>query len=115
MSRDSTPDAGRRVDLVVPLVVVVGAAVVVVGARVVAVVGATVVVVAAALVSGSCAAGGAAAVRVPPPPVVDIRSTTVNTARNATKTNAARAVGPGFTGTLLGASARVWAEPTPGT
>jgi len=84
------------VDLVEP--VVVGVAVVV-GARVV-VVGAAVVVVAAALVSGSWAVGdgGAAAVRVPPPPVVDIRSTTVNTARNATKTNAARAVGPGFTG-----------------
>ena len=44
-------------------------------------------------------AGGAAAVRVPPFPVTDIRSTTVNTARNANRTSAARAVGPGFTGT----------------
>jgi hypothetical protein len=57
-------------------------------------------VVGAALVSGRRAvdAGGAAAVR-PVPSGVDIRSTTVKTARNATKTKAARAVGPGFTGT----------------
>jgi hypothetical protein len=78
---------------------VVGGAVVV-GARVVVVVAAAVVVVAAALVSGCWAvdAGGAAAVR-RVPSGADIRSTIVNTARNATKTNAARAVGPGFTGT----------------
>jgi hypothetical protein len=43
-------------------------------------------------------AGGAAAVR-RDPPGPDIRSTTVKTARNATNTKAARAVGPGFTGT----------------
>jgi hypothetical protein len=33
------------------------------------------------------------------PSGADIRSTIVNTARNANKTNAARAVGPGFRGT----------------
>jgi hypothetical protein len=89
-----TPSAGRRVDPVAFLVV--GGAVVV-GRRVV--VGAT-VVVGAALVLGCRAvdAGGAAAVRRGPPDP-DIRSTTVKTARNATKTKAARAVGPGFTGT----------------
>ena len=32
------------------------------------------------------------------PSGADIRSTTVNTARNASNTNAARAVGPGFSG-----------------
>jgi hypothetical protein len=65
------------------------------------VVGAAVVVVASALVSGWGAAvdaGGAAAVR-RVPPGADIRSTIVNTARNANTTNAARAAGPGFTGT----------------
>jgi hypothetical protein len=91
-----TPSAGRRVGSVAR--VVVGRAVVV-GARVV-VVGAAVVVVRAELVSGCGAAdaGGAAAVRLVPSGA-DIRSTIVNTARNATKTKAARAVGPGFTGT----------------
>ncbi len=91
-----TPPAGRRVGSVARLVV--GGAVVVV-ARVV-VVGGAVVVVAAALVSGSgaTAPGGAAAVR-RPPSGADIRSTIVNTARNANSTSAARAVGPGFTGT----------------
>jgi hypothetical protein len=91
-----TPAAGRRVGSVAFLVV--GGAVVV-GALVV-VVGAAVVVVGDALVSGCWAvdAGGAAAVR-RVPSGADIRSTIVNTARNATKTNAARAVGPGFTGT----------------
>jgi hypothetical protein len=66
---------------------------VVVVARVVVVGGAVVVV------SGSWAAGpgGAAPVR-RPASVADIRSTTVNTARNASNTSAARAVGPGFTG-----------------
>jgi hypothetical protein len=78
---------------------VVGGAVVV-GARVV-VVGAAVVVVGAALVSDLGAAVGAlgdAAVR-RVPSGADSRSTIVNTARNANKTNAARAVGPGFRGT----------------
>jgi hypothetical protein len=77
---------------------VVGGAVVVVVARVV-VVGRALVVVGPELVSGSWAAdpGGAAAVR-RPASVADIRSTTVNTARNASNTSAARAVGPGFTG-----------------
>ena len=63
--------------------------------------GAAVVGVGAALVSGSGAAvaalGDAAVRRVPSG--ADIRSTIVNTARNANKTNAARAVGPGFRGT----------------
>jgi hypothetical protein len=81
------------VRLVVGGAVVVGALVVVVG-------GAAVVGVGAALVSGCWVAdpGGAAAVR-RPPSGADIRSTIVNTARNATNTSAARAVGPGFTGT----------------
>jgi hypothetical protein len=76
----------------VAVVVVAGAWVVVVGATVVVVAG-------AALVSGcsATARGGAAAVR-RAPPFADIRSTTVNTARNASNTSAARAVGPGFTG-----------------
>jgi hypothetical protein len=76
---------------------VVGGVVVVV-ARVV-VVGGAVVVVGPELVSGSWSAGpgGAAAVR-RPASVADIRSITVNTARNASNTSAARAVGPGFTG-----------------
>jgi hypothetical protein len=92
-----TPAAGRRVGSVAFLVV--GGAVVV-GALLV-VVGAAVVVVAAALVSGCWAVEAALgdAVRPRVPSGADIRSTIVNTARNATKTNAARAVGPGFTGT----------------
>jgi hypothetical protein len=58
------------------------------------------VVVGAGVVSGCRVAdpGGAAAVR-RPLSGADIRSTIVNTARNATSTSAARAVGPGFTGT----------------
>jgi hypothetical protein len=76
---------------------VVAGAVVVVAPAVVAG-AAAVVVVAAALVSGCrAAAGGAAPVR-RVPSGADIRSTTVNTARNASNTNAARAVGPGFSG-----------------
>jgi hypothetical protein len=80
----------------VAFVVVVGVVVVVAP---VVVVGAAVVVVAAALVSGCRAApaGGAAPLR-RVRSGADIRSTTVNTARNATRTSAARAVGPGFTG-----------------